>query len=159
MSLQLADDFFRVLADLVIIGADQANRDRLRCAEAHDLAHDVARLESEGGQLGLLLCLRLGQAPRPCPLLQPLRQPRNHPLGEDLAKPLTKLVELDATVLLQGDAQPAVVRPAHEQHHVVDAEVGGDLTYEAHRDRDILWSPASCSISWRHLTPISRVSS
>ena len=29
-ALQLAGDFFRVLADLVIIGADHADRDRLR---------------------------------------------------------------------------------------------------------------------------------
>ena len=81
-----------------------------------------------------------GQAAGPSPLFQPLRQPGHDPLGEDLAEPLAKLVELDAAVLLQLDAQPAVVRPAHEQHHVVDAEIGGDLTDETHRDRDVLGS-------------------
>ena len=88
----------------------------------------------------LACCLRLrrGQAPAASALLQPLGQPGNHPLGQDLAEPLPKLVELDAAVLVQGDAQPAVVRPAHEQHHVVDAEVWGDLTHEAHGDLDVL---------------------
>ena len=38
----------------------------------------------------------------------------------------------------EGDAQLAVVRPAHEEHHVVDAEVRGDLADEAHRDLDVL---------------------
>ena len=65
-------------------------------------------------------------------------QPRDHPLGEDLAEPLAKLGELDPAVLAEGDAKLAVVGPAHEQHHVVDAEVRGDLADEAHRDLDVL---------------------
>ena len=81
-------------------------------------------------RLGLPLRLRLGQSP----LLQPLGQPRDHPLGEDLAEPLAELVELDPAVLAEGDAELAVVGPAHEEHHVVDAEVRGDLADEAHRD-------------------------
>ena len=71
-------------------------------------------------------------------LLQPLRQPGDHPLGQDLAEPLAKLVELDPALLAQRHAQLAVVGPAHEQHHVVDAEVRGDLADEAHRDLDVL---------------------
>ena len=98
------------------------------------VGHDVARLEAEGRQLGLPLRLRRGQSP----LLQPLGQPRDHPLGQDLAQPLAELVELDPAVLGQRDPQLAVVGPAHEQHHVVDAEVRGDLADVAHRDRDVL---------------------
>ena len=67
MLLQLGGDLLRVLADLVVIGADHADRDRLRGAEAHDLAHDVARLESEGGLLGLLPRPRLRASRRPPP--------------------------------------------------------------------------------------------
>ena len=80
--------------------------------------------------LACRLRLRLGQSS----LLQPLRQPRDHPLGEDLAEPLAELGELDPALLAEGDAQLAVVGPAHEEHHVVDAEVRGDLADEAHRD-------------------------
>ena len=72
----------------------------------------------------------LGQAP----LLQPLGQPGDHLLGQDLAQPLAELVELDPAVLGERDPQLAVVGPAHEQHHVVDAEVRGDLADVAHRD-------------------------
>ena len=71
-------------------------------------------------------------------LLQPLGQPGDHPLGEDLAEPLAELGELDPAVLAEGDPQLAVVGPAHEEHHVVDAEVGGDLADVAHRDLDVL---------------------
>ena len=59
------------------------------------VGHDVARLEAEGRQLGLLLRLRRGQPP----LLQPLGQPGDHPLGQDLAEPLAELGELDPAVL------------------------------------------------------------
>ena len=88
-------------------------------------------------KVAILACrsrLRLGQSS----LLQPLGQPRDHPLGEDLAEPLAELGELDPAVLAQGDAQLAVVGPAHEEHHVVDAEVRGDLAHVAHRDLDVL---------------------
>jgi hypothetical protein len=88
IALQLGGDFFRVLADLIIIRAHDPDRDRLRGPEAHDLAHDVTRLESEGALVRLLLGLRLGQAPR----LQRFGQPGTHPLGEDLAEPLAERV-------------------------------------------------------------------
>ena len=39
---------------------------------------------------------------------------------------------------VERDPQLAVVGPAHEQHHVVDAEVRGDLADVAHRDLDVL---------------------
>ena len=133
-ALHVGGDLLRVLPHHLQVGADDPDRDRRRRAEAHDLGHDVARLEAEGRHLGLPLRLRLGQSP----LLQPLGQPRDHPLGQDLAQPLAELVELDAAVLAERDAQLAVVGPAHEQHHVVDAEVRGDLADVAHRDRDVL---------------------
>ena len=95
MRFIVGGDLLRVLPDQLQIGADDADRDRRQRAEAHDLGHDIARLETEGRQLGLLLRLRLGQAP----LLQPLGQPGDHPLGQDLAEPLAELVELDPAVL------------------------------------------------------------
>ena len=52
-------DLFRVLPDHLQIGADDADGDRRQRAEAHDVGHDIARLETEGRQLGLLL--RLGR--------------------------------------------------------------------------------------------------
>ena len=55
-------------------------------------------------------------------------------LRQDLAHPLAELVELDPAVLGERDPQLAVVGPAHEQDHVVDAEVRGDLADVAHRD-------------------------
>ena len=71
-------------------------------------------------------------------MLQPVGQPRDHPLGQDLAQPLAKLWQLDLGILAEGDSKLAVVRPAHEQHHVVDAEIRGDLAHEAHGDLDVL---------------------
>ena len=92
-------------------------------------------------------------------LLEPLGQPRDHPLGQDLAEPLAKLGELDPALLAEGDAQLAVVRPAHEEHHVVDAEVRGDLA-RRNPSRSAMFSGfASRSISSRHFTAICRVSS
>ena len=58
--------------------------------------------------------------------------------GKHLAQPLAEFVELDSAFLRQSDSQLAVVGPAHEEHHVVDAEVGGDLAHVAHRDLDVL---------------------
>ena len=84
-----------------------------------------------------LACCSASVADKPS-LLQPLRQPGDHPLGQNLAEPLAKLGELDPAVLTQGDPQLAIVGPAHEEHHVVDAEVGGDLAHVAHRDLDVL---------------------
>ena len=106
-------------------------------------------------QVRLSLRLRRRQAP----LLQPLGQPGDHVLGQDLAEPLAELVQLDPAVLRQRDAQLAVVGPAHEQHHVVDAEVGRHLADVAHRDLRCSRAFASRSISSRHLTAICRVSS
>ncbi len=112
----------------------EPDRDRRQRAEAHDLGHDIARLEAEGRHLGLLRRLLLGQSP----LFQPCRHPGDDPFGQDLAEPLAELVELDPAPLAEGDAELAVVGPAHEEQHVVDAEVRGDLPDEAHRDLDVL---------------------
>ena len=84
------------------------------------------------------LACRSASVGRQSPLLKPLGQPRNHVLGQDVAQPLAELVELDSAVLRERDSQLAVVGPAHEQHHVVDAEVRCDLPDVAHRDLDVL---------------------
>ena len=134
MRLHLGGDLLRVLPDQLQVGADDADRDRRQRAEAHDLVTMSPGSKPKVDSLGLPLRLRLGQAS----LLQPLGQPGDHPLGEDLAEPLAELGELDPAVLAQGDAELAVVGPAHEEHHVVDAEVRGDLADVAHRDLDVL---------------------
>ena len=72
------------------------------------------------------------------PLLQPLYQPRDHSLGQDLAELLAEWGQLDLAVFAEGDPQLTVVGPAHEQHHVVDAEIGRDLADVAHGDLDVL---------------------
>ena len=73
----LPGDLLRVPPDQAEIGADDPDRDRRRRAEAHDVGHDIARLETEGRLVGLRHRHLLGQAP----LLQPPGQPRDHPLG------------------------------------------------------------------------------
>ena len=60
-----------MLSHQLEIGADNPDRDRRQRAEAHDLGHHIARLETKGRQLRLLLGLFLLQAP----LLEPLGQP------------------------------------------------------------------------------------
>ena len=134
MRLHRRGDLFRMLPDHLQIGADDPDRDRRQRAEAHDVGHDIARLETEARRLA---CCSASAGDNP-PCLQPLRQPGNHPLGKNLAQPLAKLDELDPAIFAQGDADLAIVRPAHEEHHVVDAEIGGDLTHVTHRDLDVL---------------------
>ena len=87
MLLHLGGDLLGVLPDHLQVGADDADGDRRRGAEAHHRGHDVARLEAEGRQLGLPLRLRRRQPA----LLQPLGQPGDDPLGQDLAEPLAEL--------------------------------------------------------------------
>ena len=77
MRLMLVGDLLCMLPHHLQVGTDDLNRDRRRRAEAHDLSHHVARLETKSRQLRLLLRLVLGQSP----LLQPFGQPGDDPLG------------------------------------------------------------------------------
>ena len=56
-------DLLRVLPDQRQVGADDLDRDRRQRAEAHDLGHDITRLETEGGQLGLFSAWSLVKPP------------------------------------------------------------------------------------------------
>ena len=84
-----------------------------------------------------LACCSASGAGQPA-LLEPLRQPGDHLLGKNLAEPLAELGKLDSTVLSQGDPQLSIIRPAHEEYHVVDAEVGRNLADVTHRDVNVL---------------------
>ena len=52
-------------------------------------------------------------------------------------KKFPKLGELDRACFLEGHAQLAVVRPAHEEHNVIHAEVRRDLSGVAKADLDV----------------------
>ena len=68
----LAGDLLRVLPDHLEVGPDDADGDRHRRAEAHDVGHDVARLEAVDAQLRLLAPPRRCDSP-PAPAASPSR--------------------------------------------------------------------------------------
>ena len=89
-------------------------------------------------KVAILACrlrLRRGTS-RPSPAAAPATGPTRS--GRTLRSRSRNSSSLMPLSLVQGDAQLAVVGPAHEQHHVVDAEVRGHLADEAHRDLDVL---------------------
>ena len=136
MRLHLGGDLLRVLPDQ---SSDRCRRRGPRSASSEPklmtVGHDVARLEAEGRQLGLPLRLRLRTSPPCSSRLASQGITRSGRTLRSRSRNSSSLIPLSSR---EGDAQLAVVGPAHEQHHVVDAEVRGDLADVAHRDLDVL---------------------
>ena len=103
----LGGDLLGVLPDHLQIGADDPDGDRRLRAEAHDeLGHDIARLEPEGRQFRLPLCL-VGDNP-------PARGgfPAGMTAAKNLAKPFAELLSsLNSALLARRNAHLAVVGP------------------------------------------------
>ena len=65
-------------------------------------------------------------------------EPGNYRVRQLFTEPLTKLVQSDPTRFGQSHPDLPVIRSAHEEDHVIDAEIRHHLADKAHRNLDVL---------------------
>ena len=109
----------RRAANILHHRADDRHLDRRRRAEAHDLAHDIAGSNPNVDMPGPRCALRPASTLRSSVLV-------SHGMtcsGGNRRSRSRNSASPPAVLLVSADPQLAVVGPAHEQDHVVDAEV------------------------------------
>ena len=131
--LHLVEHAQGMAADGVAIRPDHEHLDRVRRAEAHDRADDIARFEAKGH----LLCPRLGFFGRNPFLLKEIRQPGHDFFGQRLAEAVAELRHRDAALFLQPHSEHAVVARPHEKQNIVRGRVRGAHSRIADRHFDL----------------------
>ena len=131
MLLHLGGDLLGVLPDHLQVGADDPDGDRRRRAEAHDR---WSRCRPARSRRSHSLACRFASAGDSPPCSSRLASQGITRSGRTLRSRSRNSSSLIPLSSVQRDAQLAVVGPAHEQHHVVDAEVRRHLADVAHRD-------------------------